>query len=414
MLNEFFSLFNNQVFGKALHFIWKLWPLWLPILLARGAFHLWMDYKKREWIKAQGSVLLEIFLPTEILKSPVSMEVFLQALHQTSVGTVSDVFFKGRVRQWFSLELVSDGGKIHFYIWMHAGAKKGVETQLYALFPNVEVKEVKDYALSMRHDIVKYKFGRLGNIVLTKDDVYPIKTYIDYGLDQDPKEEYKHDPMAPMLEYLGSLKPGEHAWIQILVQGHAKETFKYGRLINRPDWSTRATEAIKKILKEAKFKPAETKESEAKHLSEEQKDIIKAIERSISKSAFDTMIRAFYFAEVDKFNPVNIGGLLGAFKSFSSNSLNGFKPGKGASSDYPWQDFGGLLKNASERDFLEAYKRRAYFNPPSFRRIIDKSYVLTTEELATLYHFPSAVAVATPTLTRIPSKKAEAPANLPI
>ena len=35
------------------------------------------------------------------------------------------------------------------------------------------------------------------------------------------------------------------------------------------------------------------------------------------------------------------------------------------------------------------------------------------EELATLYHLPGAVAT-TPTLTRIPSKKSEAPANLPV
>jgi hypothetical protein len=39
--------------------------------------------------------------------------------------------------------------------------------------------------------------------------------------------------------------------------------------------------------------------------------------------------------------------------------------------------------------------------------------VLSTEELATLYHFPGAIA-ATPSINRIPSKKSEAPANLPI
>jgi hypothetical protein len=39
--------------------------------------------------------------------------------------------------------------------------------------------------------------------------------------------------------------------------------------------------------------------------------------------------------------------------------------------------------------------------------------ILNTEELATIFHFPGQVA-GTPTLERVPSKKAEAPSNLPI
>ncbi len=38
---------------------------------------------------------------------------------------------------------------------------------------------------------------------------------------------------------------------------------------------------------------------------------------------------------------------------------------------------------------------------------------MTTEELATIFHIPGKVA-STPTLARIPSKRSEAPANLPI
>jgi len=42
-----------------------------------------------------------------------------------------------------------------------------------------------------------------------------------------------------------------------------------------------------------------------------------------------------------------------------------------------------------------------------------KPYILTTEELATIYHFPGSVST-TPNLNRVPSKKAEAPSNLPL
>jgi len=412
MISEFFTLFKDELLFDALLYVWKLWPVWVPLLLVYEAFHQWMSYKRREWIKGQGGVLLEIRLPNEQMKSPAVMEVFMQSLHQTGVGTVSDVFFKGQVRPWFSLELVSDGGEVHFYIWMHAKWKKSIETQLYALFPNIEVMEVPDYTLGIRYDREKYKFSKMWNIILTKADAYPIKTYIDFGLDKDQDEEYKNDPIAPMIEFLGSLKKGEYAWYQILVQGHSKEGFKLGRLVTKPDWKDAANAEIKEIAKKAKFKTSEDKGGDNKFLSEEQKNLIEAIERSIEKPAFDTMIRAFYFSETEVNNPNNIGGLFGSFKSFSSNTLNGFRPGYSANYEYMWQDFGDLMRSRNEREMLEAYKRRSFFSEP-FKHLGNSPYILTSEELATLYHFPSSMVVATPTLARIPSKKAEAPSNLP-
>lgn len=414
MLGDFIDLFRNEIFLDALRFIWLTWSIWSPILVVYGSLHLWLKYKQIEWIRDQGSFLLEIKLPNEMLKSPALMESFFQSLHQPGVGTISDTYFKGRVRSWFSFELVSREGQVHFYAWTNSRFKKLVETQLYALFPNIEVHEVPDYILDFRFDPAKYKYSKLTNIVLTKDDAYPIKSYIDYGLDKDPKEEFKNDPITPVLEFLGSLKKGEHAWIQILIQANAKENLKYGRLFTKPEWKKRAEAEIKKIASAPKFaKPADEKGMDPKYFSEEQKDLIKSIERSMEKSAFDTMIRAFYFAEKDAANSNNIGGLLSVFKQFSSNTYNGFKPGWGADYDFPWQDFKGMRQRSNEKKMFEAYRRRSYFNPP-FKHFKDKPYVLTTEELATIWHFPSSMVAATPTLNRIPSKKAEAPANLPV
>jgi hypothetical protein len=141
--------------------------------------------------------------------------------------------------------------------------------------------------------------------------------------------------------------------------------------------------------------------------------VVKAIERTTAKTAFDTMIRATYFAEKSAFDPTNIGGLLGSFGQFGSASLNSLRPDFNAAYKYPWQDFGGRKKAENEEKLLEAYKRRSFFHPP-FKHFHGKPFILSTEELATLWHFPSGIVAATPTLTRIPSKKAEAPSNLPI
>ncbi len=154
-----------------------------------------------------------------------------------------------------------------------------------------------------------------------------------------------------------------------------------------------------------------------------QVDIITAIERNAAKVPFDCMIRSIYVTDKDAFNGNNIGGMIGCLRQYNSSYLNGFKPGfktdisderKDATRIFPF------LKSSNEKkvfhyrkDIFHAYKLRSFFEWP-FRLYKDKPYVLTTEELATIFHFPSGMVTQTPTLGRIGSKKSEAPANLPI
>ena len=413
MVAEFTSLFQTELSLIIWDAALSSAPIWVPIFFLLAWFNYYMSYKQRKFISEQGSVLLEIKIPREIPRSPQAMEMFLSALHNSSAGNLIKVYSEGSVRPWFSLEIISIGGTVRFFVWTHKKFKPIVEAQLYAQFPNIEVHEVPDYALSVHHNPEKLNFGWFGHLCLTKADVYPIKTYIDYGLEKDPKEEFKHDPLVALLEYLGALGKGEQAWVQIMIQGHTKEGLKLGRFIVKPDWKKDVENEIKEIVKKATLKSEDLKMPTMLNLSKGQQEIVAALERNVSKWSFDTMIRMAYFAEKDVFNPVNTGGLIGSFRQFSSNTLNGFKPFWHSGFDYPWQDFRGAKKARNERKMLEAYKRRSFFNPP-FKNFHGKSFILSTEELATLFHFPSSVVAATPTLSRLPSKKAEAPANLPI
>jgi len=346
-------------------------------------------------------VLLEFKLPKEILKSPAAMEVFMSALHIPVTGSWTDVYLSGRVKPTFSLELVSISGEVHFYIWTWEKFRATIENFLYAQYPEVEVYPVADYTEGYRYEPDTFLYYG-AQFKLTKPDPYPIKTYIDYGLDKDPKEEFKIDPITPALEFLGSLRQGEYAWVQILIQPHSEEGLKQGALSFKADWKEEAAKEIETIVGEGKFSD----------LSETKKQTINAIERSIGKFAFNTKIRGLYFATKDQFRSENIGGLNGMVKQFSSNTLNGFKQDWQTSFNYIWQDpFGRKSRERQER-LLDASRQRGAFQYP-FSDIGSKPFILTTEELATLFHFPGAVA-ATPTLTRIPSKKSEAPSNLPI
>ena len=101
----------TKVFGIVYNNIWII----SPFILGLMAWKLWVYYINSEFLRKMKWVLLEIKLPKEIHRSPLAMELALASFHQTG-GTSqwSDKYWKGQVRNYFSLEIVSIGGNIHF------------------------------------------------------------------------------------------------------------------------------------------------------------------------------------------------------------------------------------------------------------------------------------------------------------
>ncbi|PIP87116.1 hypothetical protein COW81_01985 [Candidatus Campbellbacteria bacterium CG22_combo_CG10-13_8_21_14_all_36_13] len=420
MTEWIYAYLSQVVFPSIFDGLYFAAPIALPLIFGVLFLNIWLDYVRAETIRKTKNVLLEIKLPKEQMKSPLAMELALNALHQSGPGasTWYDVYWKGGIKPWFSLELVSIGGDIHFFIWTRVSNRSYVESQIYAQYPNVEILEVEDYTNFIKHD--KENLTVWGcEMTLVKNDAYPIKTYVDYGLDKNPKEEEKIDPMTPMIEFLGALDPGEQVWYQIVVQFHKNRNKKPSSIWEyffpkETDWKKDAQKVIDEILKRDPKTKTSTEKVEDKPqitiISDGEKEVAKAIERSIAKNGFDVGIRALYFAEEGRFNGMNIGGMIGSWKQYGSNDLNGFKPTRGLIPfNYPWQDFRNIRKNRVKVALFDAYRRRSFFHAPYKR----ENFVLNTEELATIYHFPGSVA-QTPTFKRIEAKKVQAPSNIPI
>lgn len=385
-----------------------LTPLWLPPVLIVVFWKVWVTSLRAKFIANQEYKLLEIRIPREINKSPLAMEAVLNGMHQGAGETTwFDRYVQGKIRTWFSLELVSIDGEVRFFIWTRAFFKNIVEAQVYAQYPEVEIYEVDDYTTGVTFD--PNTTGVWGcDFKLVKPDPYPIKTYVDYGLDKDPKEEQKVDPLSSVLEYLGACGKGHQIWIQILIRVNKNERHKKGTWFGKTGWRNEAKDEVEKIRKSATQTMGEDG-FPMMLLTPGQQDTLKAIERSVAKLGFDCGIRGIYIAEKDKFNATNIVGLLGTVKQFNSNMLNGFTPTRWMIPfDYPWQDYKKIRENRTKRRIIDAYRRRSWFYAP----YKTSYYVLNTEELATIYHFPGNVA-QTPTISRVSSKKAEAPPNLP-
>lgn len=388
-------------------------PLWAPILLGTLFFRLWMSYIRYEFVLKSGSVLLEIKIPKETFKSPLAMEIFFTALYQAGSATFSELYWEGKVRPWFSLELASIDGQVKFFIWTMKKYRNLIEAQIYAQYPTVEIHETEDYMAWAHSDPVNLPMWAT-YFKFTKSNVYPIKTYVDYGLNEDPKEEFKIDPMTSVIEYLGSLRKGEHAWIQIIIQAHRKLSFKNDAVVfPKDDWKEKARHEIEKIRKESIVEKKGSDYPGMPNPTKGQQNTIAALERSISKFPFETAIRGCYIAEKESFNPISITGLIGTFRQYSStDDVNGFKLGWFTDFDYPWQDFRRIRRTQDEHEMLRAFQLRSFFQPP-FKNFHQSPLILNTEELATIFHFPGS-AVSTPGFARIASKRVEAPTNLPI
>lgn len=397
-------------------------PAWVPVLLAKFAWERWVQMRRRAFNAKQNYVLLELRMPRDTRKSPLAMEGIFSNLH-LGPGESSwyKLYWNGSVRPWWSFEIVSLGGRVHFYIWTREVYRRLIESSFYAQYPGVEIVEAVDYSLLTEPGHAPWS-GFACEYKHSKADPYPIKTYVDFGLDKQPmpKPEEQSDPLAQVLETMGAIGPNEQMWIQILIRESKGE--KYAGKINakgdKYTWKDEAKEliesiragAVRKVKKVDKATGATYEEDGFPNPTKGEQEVINAIERNIAKLPFDVGMRGIYMAKEGNFHGVMPGALGYIWKPFNSETLNSIKWTKWHVSfnDYPWEDPHGHHHAHAMHSALDYYRRRSFFHAP----YIGDWMVLSTEELATIFHVPSG-GVTTPSLPRIQSSTASAPSNLP-
>lgn len=382
----------SNIIGNVWQIILELRFIWIPAALVTAFWQLWVYYVQALHVKGLKWILLEVKLPREITKGPKALELLLNALYISKDGNFVEKYWKGFLRPWFSLEIASINGKIRFFIYAQESLRNLIEAQIYSQFPNVEISPADDYTkIFFMEEQYEKEWSVWGTeFAFTADDGFPIKTYVDYGLTGAAKDEQQIDPLSSFLEFMAAMKEGEQLWFQVLVRATKK------------DWN----EEGKKAVEKTKPKPAE----EGKPAPEPipgSKQIIDAVERNMGKLAFDAGVRAVYLAKKDRFNPINIASLIGVMKNYNAPNLNGFKPSNSTASEIKF--FKEQKEAIMKRSMIDAYRLRSYFYIPYER----KSLVMSSEEIATIYHFPGKT-IETSAIGRIEAKRGEPPVNLPI
>lgn len=407
------------------------WWIFLPNVLLIIFEVAWMNYIQAKRARELEWVLLEVKVPPTIEKGPQIFEHVLTALYATMGGQIDtrfDIYLKGVVETYFSLEITGIDGAVHFYIYTPGGPLKDmVEAQIYAQYPAAEINEVPDYATAGPKHFPDKNWDIWGTeLVLVKEDAYPIRTYVDF---QEKMTNLFIDPIAAFIEELSKNLPGEQTWFQILIRP-ADDYWKkdgealIGKLIGRKekkppksmfgdfkdffvDIFSHLAGATLKVPEYAK-KETETdniKESLMLYLSPDQKEVVEAIGRNITKIGFETTIRWIYMGRLPSaFNKgKGFFSVMAPMRQFESQLLNSFTVDKytKTSAYYIATEFRkNILKNLLTNNYRK-------------RKIVERGFVLNTEELATLYHYPT-FEVKAPQTPWVKARRSEAPRELPI
>lgn len=387
--------------------------------------HLWLDLRQDLNVHHWQWVVLAVDVPSDTIQSPKAVEqIFAHLSGALDEAGFIEKYWHGAKQKWFSLEIISLEGYIQFLIYTEATHRDLVEAAIYAQYPMAEITEVEDYTSLIpshfpneTHDMFGVEFA------LSSPDAYPIRTYSEFEHSVTTDFTF-NDPMASVLENFTRIGTGENLWFQIIIEPTGSH------------WKEKGIEMVKGIIEQkaphheqffvlkllnglfdgllSAIKPPSEGHDAGGHDEEPAKKVsdltpgvrktVEAIEEKISKVGFKSKARVLYAAHKSVFNPNRcLNGFIGSLNQFNFAGRNALVPASATHGHFPFAYSETIkLKNL----FFKAYKKRKL-------KIGKNPYVLNTQELATLWHFPLPL-VKTPLLQKTGGKRAEPPINLPI
>jgi hypothetical protein len=297
----------------------------------------------------------------------------------------------------FSFEIVADSRSISFYVVAPRPLSRYLEQQVQAYYPEAVMEEVEDYNVFQPQ-------GRIisGSLKTSRHFIFSLKTY----------KKMEADPLNSVLNVLSKLQPNESIAIQFIIRSakgswhraasevvrqayktySMKDALRYarsgffGQLINIIFDLFRISDSAKKN----KIDQTNAANQYNKRFSALEEEMLKAIEEKNSKAGLDINLRVVICAS----NSTQINAYL-------DNIGNVFQ-------QYNYYQFGNTFQNRISTDG----QARA-INNFIYRRFDEqRSFLLNTEELASLYHFPLLTA-ETPNINWLTAKHAALPSNMP-
>ena len=423
------------------------WWIFLPWMLQAQlkVIYIWWigwdyDYQKQKWVLLEITPLEAMLMPLKAME-----DVFTSIWPLMDTANFREVWCDGELQNgpyWCSWEVASIEGQIHFYVRCLQQHRMSIESALYGHYPDLEIREVPDYVKLVPPTVPNDEWDMYGeDWDYEKANAYPIKTYEKFFEPQGERiaaEEKRIDPIISLLEGMSKLGPGEHYWMQFT-------TVPVGNY-DEPEWRKEGQKIVNKIAKRPEKKevtfmdmlmhtarevvmgpekegsgesasyswaPLEKDEETDElriSLTTGEREIITEVENKMKKPAFRTNIRGVYVAKRENWKAQNRVMSRSYMGHFSTGDLNNLRF---QSKTRPRVHF--FMRK--RRVFMRARKmfRMAVLRfPPLYPDRHSLCPIMSSEEMATLWHFPLRVSGGSLAMGKVESKKAGPPPNLPI
>ncbi|MFA7209779.1 MAG: hypothetical protein WC120_05910 [Parcubacteria group bacterium] len=395
----------------------QFWWIILPVAFYFIFEIIWKDFVQNNWLGSLEWTMLEIIPPKDLEKGPKPMESVYQGLCGvlTTFNTF-DEWVSGKTTDRFSLELVSLGGEVHFYVRVQKRLYNLVESQIYAQYPGAEIREVEDYMRNFPRVVPNRDWDLWGSdIVLSGPDPFPIRTYDKF---EEDITGTMIDPMAGFVELFASVPPGQNLLWQMVIfpepEPWKKNQMSYVQKVagREKGESGGILQDLKDIfahlfsafLGPVEFPKKAKKEEQplAFRLTPNETEQLKALEENLSKNTYRVKMRMLNIGLKENFEKTLHTAFFGVLRQFNDLNSNNLKP-----------DNTKTVANFVAVDSRVQTMKRRIYNRYRNRNMDGNKFAFSVTELATVYHLPD-MGVMTPALPRVESKKGTPPSNLPI
>ncbi len=421
---------------------------WLGVVFTFlvGCKYVWLEQIQIRYIRKfyEGKyVLLAIDVPKDSEQTPKAAEQMFAHFTGISKAPIfsekwglpfTEFWSYGFVPPIMSVEIVSLGGYVQFFVRCLIIQRDIIEAAVYAQYPDAEVTEVEDYVdlMPKPRELPDQEWDCWSaQLTFLRNSAYPIRTYPFFEHSMSQK---LIDPMAALMEIMSRMSPDEQMWAQFVLTQDDLEWRQTGeklvnklvgkrgaassspldipRQVGKGVWEA-TTATLLGLNPEQEKRQREEPPSLMLHLTPGERDTVTQIQMKLSKMAFKTKVRYIYWGKVtpgpDGVKPFNkargVNGFLGWLRQFAISDSNLFIVSKlTKTGDIIWFKKSRLL--GRKRRNLYNYRNRSSWRGR-------QHIYLNIEELATLFHFPT-IDVKAAQVQKTETKRSGAPTKLPM
>lgn len=286
----------------------------------------------------------------------------------------------------FSFEIIAKDGFIRYYAVVPAVLTETVKQAIQSAYPTARVEEKREESIFAPQGTISNLAG--AELTLNKDYALPIATY----------EDTKRDAQMAILNALSSVNKNEGAAVQILFRPADKKWLEQPKQqiedIQKGKKTKTVGAGLGTLIMDVLKAPFEVPEMHEKTevettISSVKQEEIAAITNKMRFPAFETLIRIIASSDNKPRSEAIVGGIVSAFSQFDSPELNGFKV--------------NLFKDQ---------KRLAIDYTFRFFPLKNRTNILNSVELASIFHLPEQNAIPNSQVERQLTKQVDGPARL--